>query len=500
MRYLNIAIQLILAYYIGKFVAGQTLLREGYIFIIFLCIGFFYFFFLSLEKRFFIFILTVFISFVIPTGKIPLTYVRDLIAPLLAFSILLQLLTKGEPLFSRRASLFFSAVGILALWAMINYIKRPVLGQITFGVSETQGGLQAYYIIFAGITTFLCGFWFFKYKSLNIDRLLFVLLLIAIIAGNLRMIGYFTGFSIPFLGGSFEGGGLWFERVSTDHLERKAYYAIGGLKQVAVVGFSALGAILYKRRWNLFYIIVFINLLVLTVFSGGRAPFLGIAFAVFMYILFINRRLIIPFIFIFIIPLIIGTTYLNIEISQVPQSKFGRVLYFKGGLKKQYPERYYTYLYMWEVFKESPILGKGIGYQPVMDEEFFKKYPEAEEVRKSIEEMTMSGSHGSYASILALLGIGGAFWFVTMLYGGIFYAYRLIKKGGDYSRLAVFAFLNLSMASVHLIVGMAGYDVSELWFLPGMIGGLMARQGDVEHRIVEKEKEYQGERLLWAED
>ncbi len=500
MKFLAFISKLVIAYYLGRYVADQILIKN-HLFVIALYIGFLYSFFLSWDKKFLLYVPVIFFPISFPHSPLPINYMREIISPILCFFLLTELLSDKQPLFSRRVWIFFLALGVLALWSIVNYIKRPVLGQLTFGVTMEGGGLQDYYIIFAGITTFLCSFWFFKYKGFKVNRFLLILLLLSIIAGDLQVIGFFTGFSLPFFGGAFGGGGAWFESVWAVNFERDIYYAIGGLKQASMVGFSALIALLYKRRLNLFYFFCFINFLILIILSGGRAPFFGIVFAIIMYASLINRRLFIPLISAFL--LIISIYMIFFPGADISQSKFGRLGALSGGLKEQSTDRFYSFLYMLEIFKKSPVFGKGIGYQKVTDEEFFKKYPEAGKFRMSIEEMTMSGSHGSYTSILSTFGIGGIFWFITMLWGSIYYAYRFLRRSDyiDESKLAVFTYILLSILSVHLLVGGAGYDVFDLWFLAGMIAGLKVKKE--ERGVVDatdKQDKFQGERLLWAED
>lgn len=500
-RFLGFIFQLIVAYYLGRYISDAIFARN-YMVIIVLCIGFLFSLFLSWEKKMLLFSLTVLFPVTLYVPSLPINFFREILAPILSLFLLSEILVNRQPVSSEKAKPFFIAVGVLAIWSIVNYIKRPVLGQLTFGVTMEGGGLQDYYIIFAGITIFLCSFWFFRYKSLSVSKFLHLLLIFALIAGNLRVLGYFTGFYIPFLGGGFGGTGMFTigEMMGQLDLERQIHYAISGLKQVSMVGFATLIALLYKRRINLFYLFCLINLFVLTILSGGRAPFVGLVFSIIMYVLLINRRLFFPLLSGFLI--IVCTYMIFFQDVDISQSKFGKIGAFSGGLKEQSTDRYYSFLYMLEIFKKSPVFGKGIGYQKATDKEFFEKYPEAERFRTSIEEMTMSGSHGSYTSILSTFGIGGIFWLLTMLLGGIYYAYKIIKKNEaeDDCKLALFAYMMLSMMSIALIVGYAGYDCPEVWFLPGMIGGLMARRGDGLKFVKKGVGEYTGERLLWAEE
>ncbi|GAB4534000.1 MAG: hypothetical protein Fur0020_00220 [Thermodesulfovibrionia bacterium] len=497
--------QLVVAYYLGRYITDLIFARN-YIIIAALCIGFLYSFFLSWERKMLLFSLMVFFPVSFPSSSLPINFLREMVAPILSFFLLFELFSNRQSLLSEKAKIFFIAIGVLTIWSIVNYIKRPVLGQLTFGVTMERGGIQNYYIIFVGITIFLCSFWFFRYKGLSVSKFLHLLLIFALIAGNLRVLGYFTGFTLPLLGGGFGGGGLWFERGWSVDFYRETYYAIGGLKQVSMVGFSTLIALLYKRRMNLLYLFCLINISILTILSGGRAPFVGLVFGIIMYVLLINRRLFPPLLSGFLI--IVCTYMIFFQGTDISKSKFGKIAAFSGGLREQSVDRYYSFLYMLDIFMESPIFGKGIGYQYPKMEDFVKRHPEIMALKRNIYEdianMTMSGSHGSYTSILAIFGIGGIFWLLTILVGGVYYAYKIIKGNNslEESRLALFAYLMLSMMSIALIVGYAGYDCPDIWFLSGMVAGLMARNADGREGIAVKQEmiEYPGERLLWAEE
>ncbi len=98
---------------------------------------------------------------------------------------------------------------------------------------------------------------------------------------------------------------------------------------------------------------------------------------------------------------------------------------------------------------------------------------------KFVEAEYIKGGHGSYLSMLSLFGIGGAFFIIVMLYGSMYYAYRIFKRSLEFqddARLALFAFLFLLSLSVFYISWGKGYDSMQLWFLSGMIAGIKAKE------------------------
>ncbi len=379
----------------------------------------------------------------------------ELISPVLCFIFFMELLSEKRPLFSRKISIFFIAIAVLSLWAMLHYLKNPVSGQMLFGASYQEGGIRAYYIIFVGITTFLCSFWFFRYKKLNVNKWFILLLTVSLFLGYLRLIGYFNGFDIPFVGGVFRYAGA-----------TKDFYRIGGLSEMAILGITVFLSLYYRKKLNIFPIAIFIAFFVLLILSGGRSAFFGTILTIFVYFTLINKKYFYPFILFFLIVTGIYTIFLS-GFDLHYQAK--RLIAVEGGFEEQDKFRYSSFQNYLDAFKDSPVFGKGIGHKDIKTLSVESRFAEIQ---------LATGGHGSYLSILSIFGIGGLFFLIVMLFGSMYYAYKIFKNETDFkdnAKLALFAFLYLIILSVVFIPGHAGYNNIELWFLSGLIAGLTAR-------------------------
>lgn len=470
MRFFSQIAKLIFAYYLARFV-GNLILTNNYILIGVLFVGFIYLFFSSWNLKFILLSFIVFVPLIFPYPIGPFGKWIEIIAPSLCFFFILEILSKKQSLLSKKASIFFVAIGVLSLWSVVDYIKHPVLGQLTFGAEK--GGLRQYYTIFTGITVFLCSFWFFKYKELNVRKWFFLLLIVSLVLGYLQLIRFFRdlGFLttiLDFVGGPFVSIGS----------PGEAYYRIGGLASMAGLGISTLLSLFHKKRWDIFFIILLIGYLVLVFFGGSRMSALGIVTGIIVYITLINKKYFLPFIFFLLI-------CVGIFISAgILPDRTGQIKRFTSVIEVSplsFYGRYYASLYMWEIFKKNPIFGKGISHLEGIEEEFFIRHPEAQEeyYRQHIESQLAAGGHGAYFSILSIFGIGGFFWLIVMLFGGMYYAYRIFKRSDkfqDDAQLALFAFIYLIMLSIFSLTGGEGYNNMKLWFISGMIAGIISKE------------------------
>jgi hypothetical protein len=467
MGYINITIKLLVAFYLAKFVSVQVLAGK-YLYVVILFAGSLYFLLSSWRHKFIIFSIIIFFPLSFPRYfPLPMKSWIELIAPILCMVTILEIIKKGQSLFSRKASLYFVAIGVLALWSIVHYIMNPVLGQLTFGVKIDTGGIRNYYHIFVCITIFLCSFWFFKNNEINVERWLLMLLILSLVIGNLHIIGLFKDVSILKI----------FSLGSHQILTGQLQYSSIPLRVLATLGTSLLLGLFHNRKWNFYFIIIFLNLVAFIIFGGGRANLPAVFLSIIAYVTLINRKYIFPMMSILLILTGIYIMFLsNISFSEL---KFGRAFTMQGGLQEQSKERYYTFLYMLEVFNTSPIFGKGVGYQQVKaEEEFFQEHLEAEQYVEYIQTQVMSGGHGAYLSTLSVFGIGGFFWLIVMLFGSIFYSYRIIKTRGEFQndvKLALFAFLYLIAIAIGFTIGGTGYGSLKLWFVAGIVAGIKSK-------------------------
>ena len=439
---------------------GYLIILNNYILVGMLFLGTLYYFFLSWEQKFILFSLTVFFPLAFShLGPIREFKWIEMLAPFLCVLFIIEMFYKKRSFFSKKSGLFFIAIGILSLWALISYIKRPVSGQMLFGASYTKAGIRSYYTIFVGIATFLCSFWFFKYKKLNVDRWLILLLSFSLLFGCLRLIGYFENFYIPFLGGNF--------RYEEPYV---SYHRICGLDDMAILGIPVTLALFYKRKWNVFTFFCIVSYLGLVFISGGRSYFFGIMLTIVVYVILLKKRYFAHF----GVAGTIGLLLYNIIKTAIPlPNQLNRLLAVKGGFLQQDLYRYHTLIYYWETFKNHTIFGKGIGY---LQNIVIAGVPHGN--AEFIAEQLMSGGHCAYLSILCTFGIGGGFFLAVMLFGSMYYVYNILKKednSQDDVRLALFTFLYLIILSIVFIPGGSGFNSMELWFLSGVAAGILAK-------------------------
>jgi hypothetical protein len=476
MKFIVIIIQGIAVYYLSVFITNAVI-GNNYLYIIVLFLAFLYWFCLSWDKKFILFSLIVFFPFVFPAALPFRTKMMvEFLGPFLCFLLIIDIVSKNQSFFSRKASLHLTAIGVIALWSILNYIKTPVSG-LFLGIDKTLvkgvyagGGLRDYFLIFVGITVFLSTFWFFRYKKLNVEKWFIILLVLSLFLGNFNLFGIFKMLSIPSI--SFLKG------FGGDEVRTGQYASVGGLRTLGMLGVPVFLSLIHNKKLNLFYLIILCNLILFSFFAGGRAAFYGVVIAVIVYATLVSRKSLV-----FLIPLVLilfsiyGMFYSNIVLSE---HKYGRVFLIQGGVETQDKPRHYAFKYMWEVFKNYPILGKGINYRDIgIHDKFIIENPGMTAVdRQHVETQLGGGGHGSYFSIVSNFGIGGAFFFSVMLFGSMYYAFKIFKNSVNYddnARLVLFCFLFLIIQSVRLYVGGTGTDKIEPWFLAGLVAGIKAR-------------------------
>ena len=461
---------MLLVLYIAQY-ASVYVIGLKYLYIVLLFAGIVLFLFSSWQQKFYFFSLMIFFPVLLSKSfPLPTKTVVELLAPFLCFIALVDILKTGKNLYSNKTKIYFIAIALLVLMAMTHYMLNPVFGRITFGSSTQSGGLKNYFLIFAGIATFFCSYYFFKFNEINAEKSLSILLVLCIVLGNLYMLGLFV--HVPMLN-TFNMGDshVWF---------KESQYSSLPLRMMHALGTCLLLTLIHKRKFGFYFILLFINTLAFMVLGGGRTS-VPIAFtAIFAYVTLINRKYLIPVLSVLLI--VSGIYVLFLSNIVMSESKFGRAFKVEGGLEQQDEARYYSFLYMYDVFKKNPIIGKGIGYQDIEgQDEFFIKYPDAAKYSLYMKAQLMSGGHGSYLSMLSIFGIGGFFWLMILLWGSIYYAYRFIKMNNDPpiqdTYIAIFAFTYLLTISLTFLVsGHGGYDNMKFWFLAGTVAGIISKE------------------------
>jgi len=469
MKLLNYTIKIIIALYLAKYVS-ELVIHENYIMFYAIVSGVL-FLFSPWKYKFTLFSISAFYPFFIPGGFIVINSPDwiMIIAPITCLIFIVELAIDKQPMFSRKAFIFFAAVGVIALWAVVNYIKNPVLGKQFSGASAEQGGIKSYFILFVGVTTFLCSYWFSRYKKIDFNKWMTIILYLSFFIGILRIFSYFYNFYIPLLGGTYKYLFFW-------QLGEGEPYRIGGLSEAATIGISSLIGLFYKREWNTQAILLFAGFLIMLILSGGRGTFIGVVLALMLYVSLINRKYFLPLLL--SVLLFAGIYTLFFINAQLGQTKIGRVLAYSDKDVEGQESRLIDARIFYEYFLENPVFGKGIGY----DVSKFKDVKLEGAFQDVAIGNVIHGGHGAYMSIMGLFGIGGIFYFSVMLFGSIYYAYKIVKRNLHYRpddvKLAVFAFILLITLAFTYVPGGDGYGDMTLWFLAGMIAGILAKDGD----------------------
>jgi len=146
--------------------------------------------------------------------------------------------------------------------------------------------------------------------------------------------------------------------------------------------------------------------------------------------------------------------------------QINRLLALKGGLKHQTPYRWLAYIYMWDIFLEQPVFGKGIGFTTI--------FPRSSNF---VIDHLKTGGHGSYISIMSTFGIGGIFFLCTFLFYPLIQSIKILtgKKFIDptLNPALVFLMIILTIMVFEYVVGGNGYTDMRLYFLSGIFAGLI---------------------------
>ena len=456
--------------FIAKYIADQVA-RNNYFLIIAIFVAFFYIVYSSWNNKFTLLSISAFIPFIIPGGSLFAIGGRwiELLAPVFTVLLLFEIYSQKRSMFPRKAALFIIAVAVIGIWCIMNYIKNPVSGS-SLGVDYKGGGIRSYYIIVIGMTTFLFSLWFFTYKEIKVQKWLWILIVSCLIIGDLRIIAYSQDYEMPFLGAIFNY--TWYR-------SGQSQIVISGLREMAALGIPLIISILHIGKLNIYSSLALINIIAFMILGGGKSNFVAILFAVGSYIILFHRKYLLPAI---LLPLILLSIVYFADLS-VSKLKFSRALDLGGGIEQQSSDRYYTFIYMWKIIKDNPVFGKGIGHIDVnlRDIEAGRLNTASEKLLTKIIEGRVSGigGHGAYFSMISVFGVGGIFFLAVMLFGGIYYAYRIIRERDELSddaQLALFAFTFLLILALTFVAGGNGYDSYELWFFAGMIAGLKAKE------------------------
>lgn len=395
-------------------------------------------------------------------GPIPDFLWIELIGPMAFVYGLFHLLKESQHPFPYGSRISIIAIFTLALWAFIHYVYNPVFSANLTGANENNVGIRAYYTIFVGICVFFYSLWFSCYWVKGEDaweKILKITLSISLIVGFARLITYSFGFELPLLKGVFDYDGGFESFTGQTH-------RIGGLSNAATLGISALLAIYYGKKWSVKFFLLSTLFIFLLFMSGGRSVAFGVLAAMFVHCTLIEGR---KSGWVLLHGLIIAGFVLIALQYGFLEHQLDRIASIEGGFAKQSVARYEAFQYMWKIFLERPIFGKGIGYIRLGSDPF-------------ITGQLLAGGHGSYLSILMVFGLGGAFFLAVILFGTMFRAFINIRKNDrlhnfiqDQIKMMIYILILLTILSFEFIAGGNGYNNQRLYLLAGILSGLVSR-------------------------
>jgi O-antigen ligase len=357
--------------------------------------------------------------------------------------------------------IFIFAFVILVFWLIISFINNEILAQQII-TADTVGTKRTYFDIINNILLVFTTIVFVTthFEKINVEKFLKAILYVSLIIGFIRIFTFYFQMETPLLTGLFEYNSK--EMITYSGVS----YRFSGLDYVAEIGVPALfGLYIYKNKLNLFALVL---MLIFVFLSGGRTIMIGVIVAIVLF-----SFLLLPKNFIY---LIIGAglmaaiaiiflphNFLEGQITRLSDLKENKFM----GQDAWRGMAWYLYL---KSFAAHPIFGKGIGnyssfiYSPIPGTEDFAR------------TQMLSGGHGSYFSLLGILGLGGITYFLITMFGGIILAYRKIKQyvsvNIDKAAIAIFSFMLLIILSIDCITGHNGLDIPFFFYTIGLICSL----------------------------
>ena len=437
---LALMLTLYLARYFGMLIIVGNLMEGLLVFLVGMI-----FVFSSIKQKFTIFTFVIFVPF----SFHPRLSGVELLAPILCFLLLIELLLNKQRLLTKKAFIWFVAIGIISTWAFINYSRNPVTGMFFFGSGLKSTGLRSYYNVFVGITVFFGSYWFIQYKNIDTKRLFMFLITVALLLGFLRTISYLAVIHIPLLDRFYD-----FTYIDV----RKSFFRIQDLSRLTILAIPLLLSVSYRDKFTKLRILLLSIFIFLLLLSGARTMFAGTMMSIFIFIVFFRKKNLIPFLS--FVVLVTAIYMLIIPQIQLP-GQLERMTGVSDAVDQQAAFRFKAYTAYLEEFLKNPVFGKGVGYT---DTEY-----------NFVSGNLMHGGHGAYLSILGIYGIGGIVYFCLLVFGTLYHSYKLFKvykNHHEYALWTLFAFLYLVIRSINLLPAGDGITEYDIWYLAGIIAGI----------------------------
>ena len=389
----------------------------------------------------------------------------ELLGPLLFGFLALENILRSRPMILQGNRIYYAAILVLIVWAIISWMKFPIYGSGTSVGGTGDVGIKSYYRIFVGVTIFFTSLWFTKFNlGGEFYSYLKVLLYFSLIAGILRLLGFFMGFDIPFLYGVFR-------------YNLEASTAFGGttlrLSGLDIAGYCGAFSLLALRQSKqglsaFWFILLLLTFSIFIFLHAGRTTALCYLLSLFYYAAFIEgiqvKKLMAGLGLVLL--LVISLQFLPEDIYR---GQLNRMTALSGGVQGQYASRRgVVFKTFTEEFLDHPVFGRGI--RPV-------SIGRADRNTNFIQMQLSDGGHGSYFSMLGLFGLGGIFFLAVFLFLTLAKSHLILaRQRGPDREIYVFIALFLVYKLLLYYTSGKGYNDYSLYLLAGMFVGLSAKK------------------------
>lgn len=403
-------------------------------------------------------------------NTVPISY---FIIPIVTALYLLQKFPRGIPYSLRwRLNPLLIPIAVYFSVVFINYLRNPILPGDLSKLGYAPQGFRAW---FGYLLSFCVYFVFAEVVSTNIkitQKTIKFLWRLCLILGVLGVILIYSRSAQNVLYNLQSQGIIshsFFETSGSDFLSTRyrlptGGYRIGTLEGIASIGLILLLAGTYKVKNILKWILCgfFGYGLIL---SGGRGGFAGIVLALLIWMMVQKkpRYLIVSF-------MVLLSLYLGIFVfyEALPGS-LQRILKIRGSFEHLDVGRASVFLLYWELFLHHPLFGMGMGSSSFRYSSNWLSFFTSEQLR--------IGGHGTYISILYLMGLAGFIPFVWGLVGSLKFSYSLSKKEDHKFNLSLAMFCFLWLVFYLIPMGFGGRGASMLYFaIIGIVSGLCIRR------------------------
>lgn len=298
------------------------------------------------------------------------------------------------------------------------------------------------------------GFIFVLIQSIKSKKDFNILIVLLIISATLTALYGLYQFAT----GNIVMEDKWVDEATNPDLQTRIYSVFGNPNIFAEylimiipisVGLFWFSKSIHKKALFLITTMILVLALILTMSRGG---WIGFAFGIFVFILFVEKRLLL-----LAIPAAIGGLFL------LPDAILNRLLSILNFADSSNDYRIRMWKFTLEVIKDNWLVGVGFGHLPFR--QAFGKYTRT---------MVTYHAHNTYLETMAEMGLLGFVVFISLLFVIFKYAIKKLVKGNDkYTKIISSGILSgLAAVLVHGLVENILYIpriIISFWMLVGLI-------------------------------